>query len=186
MTDKLAVSEHEVGLYRVFALDLPASQITAFTTPDGDAYPLRDALSLAHLDPQHVQILDLKDLQALGVEAYLSEGLGLTKAKYASALPRIEAREGHIAVIASAAFQRPEIIVPKPPVAFIALLQEDAPKTAFVDLSTPSAEGTISVGSDPAPMPKAPMPVWAKVLITLITFALIYGVYALVTSGDTP
>ncbi len=186
MSDKLAITAHETGLYRVFALDLPASRIAAFTTQQGDSYPLRDALGVTQLEPDHVQIVDLTELKTLGVETYLSEGLGIAEEAYQTALPILSAQDGMVAVIASAAFAGPDIIVPQPPVSFLTLLQEDRPHKPHLDLSSTSAEGQVSPATPEDEGQPTPMPLWAKTLIALTTLALIYGFFALFTSGDAP
>lgn len=184
MSDKLAITAHETGLYRIFALGLPASRIAAFTTQQGDNYPLRDALGVTHLDPDHVQIVDLAELKTLGVETYMSEGLGIAEEAYQNALPILSAQGGMVAVIASAAFTRPDIIVPRPPVSFLTLLQEDRPHKPHLEMSSSSAEGQIAPTISNGDGWPTPMPLWAKAFIAATALALIYGLFALFTPGD--
>lgn len=191
MSDKLVVGEHETGLYRLFAIDLPEPQIKVFTTPvrteaGSSDYPLRDALGVKDLDESHVQVLDLKELKTLGFETYLSEGLGIAPEEYASILPTLEALDGYVAVIASAAFEPPEIIIPKAPLSLVTVLREDKPRQAFVDLSTASAEGGIEARQTSPSPTRQRMPAWFKLLIASAALLLLYGVFALVTPGETP
>ncbi|MEL7213612.1 MAG: hypothetical protein AAGK92_13195 [Pseudomonadota bacterium] len=191
MSDSLAIGENEVGLYRIFALDLSPGEVTAFTTPvvnaiGDDDYPLRDALGVNNLDEQHVQIVDIKELKTIGLETYLSEGLGVKKADYAAILPALEALNGPAAVIATAAFERPEIIVPTGPVSFIGLLKEDKPHQAFIDLSVTSAEGLIETKNTPADPPDMRTPLSVKLLIAFFILALLAGLFALFNPGDVP
>ncbi|WP_224824924.1 hypothetical protein [Cognatishimia sp. MH4019] len=187
MSDQLAVSANETGLYRIFSIDLPPAQIEAFTTPEPNAigdddYPLRDALGLSYLDEQHVQILDQTELKTIGIETYITDGLGVPKDVYADALPRLNSLEGHIAVIASAAFEGPDIIVPSAPVTFVTALREDKPQTAFIDLSTTSAQGVIDarVSGKTDPPPRMPLTSLLVILIGLVVVG--YGVYVLLAS----
>lgn len=186
MSDKLAVTAHETGLYRVFALDLPVPQIAKFTTLKGDSYSLRDALGVKQLDPDHVQIVDLTELKTLGLKTYLSEGLGIAEEAYETALPVLSAQDGIVAVIASAAFARPDIIVPQPPVSFLTSLQEDRPHKPHLELASTSAEGQVAPLTTEDEGVPVPMPIWAKALIALTTLALIYGLVALFSPGDAP
>lgn len=187
MSVLLTIGEHETDLYRFVSIDLPKTQLEAFTKCEpGESYPLRDALGITELDPNHVQILDLAELKTLGLETYLSDGLGIAETDYATVLPKLEALEGYLAVIASAAFRRPDILVPKPPVSVIAVLREDKPHKPLIDLSTASAEGTVQPREAVLDQTPPAMPFWMKVFAAVLTVALLYGLYALLTSGDTP
>lgn len=190
MTDPLNVRDGEAGLYRLFAIDLPATEVAQFTTsvpsvtgqPD---YPLRDALGLDTLDEHHVQILDLKELSTLGIATYLTDGLAISETQFKTDLPMLEALEGYLAVIASAAFAQPVKLAPKAPLRLVATYGEDKPHKPLIDLNTPSAEGIMG-GTKDISRPAAGWPKWVTVLILLACLALGYGLYALITSGDTP
>lgn len=191
MTDPFEISEEEHSVYRLFAIDLPKEQIAAFTTaaPNAhhdDDYPLRDALGLSYLDEQHVQIVPLEDLKELRLSGYLTEGLGIAPDDFATDEDRLNSLSGHIAVIATAAFEQPGRITPKAPVSFIAAYREDAPLQQFIDLSTASAEGVIEARRNPMPDPPARMPLIS--LLTIITGLSVigYGIYALFTAQGGP
>lgn len=149
----LEVREGEHKVYRLFAIDLATHDIPAFTrqklnTIGDDDYPLRDALGVPHLDEQHVQILALSDLGELGLTGYMREGLGIETADLQANAARLDALEGHVAVVASAAFIGDAVITPKPPVSLVGAYAEHEQMPGFVDLSSKSATDMIDLRED--------------------------------------
>jgi len=191
MTDPLMVRAGEVGLYRLFSVDLPKVEVPAFTTSvpgmtGKSTYPLRDALGLADLDETHVQILDLTELETLGIATYLTDGLGIAQAAFKDDLSTLNALEGYLVVIASAAFPQPTELAPQPPLSLVATYGEDTPHKPLIDLKTPSAEGILDAPHSPAPVPGKSWPHWVKLLSACVVLAILYGLFVLVTAGDTP
>jgi len=182
---EVSASEHKV--YRLFAIDLAKHHLPAFTRPKrnsmgDDDYPLRDALGLTYLDEQHVQILTLADLGDMKLTDYMQDGLAIAGVDLEDHAARLNALEGHLAVIASAAFEGPCDIAPKPPVSLVGAFAEHEAMTSFVDLSTTSAEKMVDLRVNPPP-PEPDRGAWLHWLwpcigvavIALAVFMFVYG-----------
>lgn len=166
---EVRATEHKV--YRLFAIDLPARDIAAFTTPQpsngGGAYPLRDALGVSYLDPQFVQVLKLADLGDMTLSAYMQEGLGIPANDLAEHAARLDALEGVLAVIHVSAFEAPAVLMPTPPVSLIGAFAEPEAMTGRVELSTTSVTKTGGPPHTP-PAPERNGGAWHRLLWTCI------------------
>lgn len=186
---EVRASEHKV--YRLFAIDLATHHIPAFTRPKtnniGDPeYPLCSALGLAHLDEQHVQILRLSDLGEMKLTDYMQEGLGISKADLVDHTERLNALEGHLAVVASAAFEGPAMITPKLPVSLVGAFAEHEAMTGFVDLSSTSATSMLDLREN-LPGQARDRRAWLHWLWPCIGVAVIaYALYLIFFAGEAP
>jgi len=181
---EVSASEHKV--YRLFAIDLAKHHLPAFTRPKrgsagDDDYPLRDALGLSHLDEQHVQILTLADLGDMKLTDYMQDGLAIAGVDLEDHAARLDALEGHLAVIASAAFQGPCVIAPKPPMSLVGAFAEHEAMTRFVDLSTTSAEKMVDLREHPTAPERAQRAwlrwLWPCIGVAVIAWAIVMFLY---------
>lgn len=122
------VPGHETGVVRLFSVDLPPEEIARFTEAprDGEGdWPLRRALGAETLDPEHIEVFPVGDVSALGLSAYLTEGLGMPESEVAAERGRIDAVRGHVLVVHSAALGgTAQRLDPKPPLGLIGTYRE--------------------------------------------------------------
>ncbi len=103
MSDKIQIKATEVGIVRVFAVDIPADQIAAFTARNG-TWPLREALGADTLDPEHAVVFDAADLADMGLPGYLREGHAIPEDQIEQMRAKLMAQGGTVMVITSRAF----------------------------------------------------------------------------------
>ena len=114
-TDPLSVQTDEFGFLRIFALDREE-----IVTQRGVAN-----LIGALVDPEKVEVVDTKDVSALGLATYLVEGYGLDAEDIADETEALNAIDGHVVLIPTSAFGGEEVhLNPSPPLRFIGLYAE--------------------------------------------------------------
>ena len=134
-TDPLKVEASEFGFLRVFALDRDE-----IVTRHGVAN-LIGALA----DPDKVEVVDTKDVEALGLTRYLIEGYGIEEDDIADEVDALDAIDGHVALIPTSAFNGQEATLePSPPLRFIGLYAEAESAPPAPNMSSQSAEAATS------------------------------------------
>jgi hypothetical protein len=157
MSEKIQIKATETGIVRVFAVDIPAGQIAAFTARNG-SWPLSEALGAKTLDPAHIEVFDAADLTGVGLPGYLIEGHAISEDQIAPMRARLMAQEGTLMVVTSRAFEgTAQTISPRAPLNLLATFTEARDPITFGALPdasarTPEYEPT----SEDAPQPKAP------------------------------
>ena len=101
MTDALQVAEGERGVVRVFSLTIEAGTIQALRAPGA----LASALGVPDIDANAVELFPIEDLAGVGLSSYLEDGCGVPGAVIAADRDRLDAVEGVVLVVLSAAFQ---------------------------------------------------------------------------------
>lgn len=157
MTDTLTVRKNEVGVVRIFAVDLPADRIEAFeekTTTDGKTvWPVAQALGAEHLDRDGYDLFDVAALDELGLAGLLIHGHGIAEADVAPMRPQLEALHGHVLVLTSRAVNAGnQTLHPKSPLRWIATFSEDRTPVSFEPLPNPDPQAIVE---DP---PTKPVP----------------------------
>ena len=149
MTDRIHVKASEHGVVRVFDVDLPAEQVKAFNRRNG-TWPLQDALGADTLDPDHVDLIAVEDLDELGLSGYLAEGLGISADDLRDMRGPLDALSGHVLIVTSRAFAgQDQTLSPRAPLHLVATFTEDRPPVSFDPLPSQAARGT--TGGKPAP-----------------------------------
>ncbi|MFX0546150.1 hypothetical protein ACEWPL_011450 [Roseovarius sp. S1116L3] len=139
MSDKIDIKASETGIVRVFAVDIPADQIAAFTARNG-RWPLRDALGADALDADHIEVFDASDLTGVGLPGYLADGHAIPDDQIEPMRAQLMAQEGTLMVITSRAFQgTAQVLTPRAPVRLIATFQEPHDPVTFGALPDASA-----------------------------------------------
>lgn len=170
MTDRIQIKPTEHGVVRVFDVDLPADRIKAFNRRNG-TWPLQDALGAAMLDPAHVDLIALADLDELGLSGYLAEGHGISPEDMRDMRGRLDALSGHVLIVTSRAFGGQEqTLSPRAPLHLVATFTEDRPPVSFDPLPSQAARGT--TGGKPPPSDAAMSGRVASVAL-LVLFALV-------------
>lgn len=142
---RMQIKAGEHGIVRLFAIDLALDEAQHF---DVDA--LGTALGGVALDPDHVDLITLKDLDDLGLDGYLIHGLGVAKSEVVQLRPQLRALQGKVALIRSAAFGGMEAsLTPKKPLRWIASFGEEPMDLTAVPLKSEAAKGIVA--------PKAPL-----------------------------
>lgn len=117
----LAVPAGERGRVRVFALDMRPEQAEFLREP-GAADQL---LGADGLDPAHIDIIRLRDLEDLGLAGYLTEGCGIPENQIAPDRDRLAALDGYAMVLRSRAFGgRAATLAPAPELRLVATYTE--------------------------------------------------------------
>lgn len=145
MSETMEIKSSEIGVVRVFAVDIPADQIAAFNSRNG-TWPLRDALGAGALDPAHVEVFDASDLAGVGLAGYLEEGHAIPEDQIAPMRERLDGQTGTLMVITSRAFEgAAQTLSPRAPLRLIGTFSEPHDPVTFGALPDPGArepEGT--------------------------------------------
>lgn len=145
MTTSLQVRANEHGVVRLFAIDLSPEQAKQF-----GPVALSATLGGTPLDRNQVDILNIAELEDIGLAGYLTSGMGIPDADVSDALPQINTLSGHVALVRSAAFKgRAATLTPKAPVRWIATFGETPMDLTAQPLHSTSAQGIL--GGGPAP-----------------------------------
>lgn len=139
MSERIEIKPTEAGIVRVFAVDIAADEIAAFTARNG-SWPMADALGASTLDAQHVEVFDASDLAGLGLAGYLADGHAIPDAQLDEMRGQLAAQTGVLMVVTSRAFQGAgQILTPRAPLRLVATFQEDRAPVSFDSLPDASA-----------------------------------------------
>lgn len=153
----LEVPPHETGVVRLFAVELPEAEVAGFAGKDWSGFdaadeaaeappwPLRDALGAEYLDEDFVEVFPARDVAALGLSGYLTEGMGLPEEEIAPDRERIDAVEGHVLVVGSAAFGGfAQSLDPQPPLRHIGTYRETPVHPVIGEIEAEAAKGRLA------------------------------------------
>jgi hypothetical protein len=150
MSSTLTIPPGEHGVLRLFSINLPESEISAFTDEQNngaagtDSWPLLIALGARTLDSNFVEVFPLSDLGDYGLPKYLIEGNGIPAAQVDPMRQQLGALHGHVLIVFSSAFGgATDTLSPKAPLVHVATFFEDASAVKFEQLPDESAQPTI-------------------------------------------
>lgn len=151
MTDTMHIAAAEHGVVRIFAVDLPADAVAAFTRTTDDAkdghWPLREALGATILNAEFIEVFDVGDLEGVGLAGYVEEGLGMPSAAVLPDRALLDGVTGTVLIVLSAAFGGAEqTLTPRAPLRWIATYQDDVEIPAMIPLRAESATGVMAGG----------------------------------------
>lgn len=156
MSDKIEIKASETGVVRVFAVDIPADRIAAFTARNG-SWPLAEALGAETLDPAQVEVFDASDLAGVGLPGYLADGHAIPQKQLEPLRTQLMAQKGVLMVIPSRAFQgTAQTLNPRDPVSLVATLHEEADPVTFGALPDASARTPAEAPQEDATDKKTP------------------------------
>ncbi|MBO9478411.1 hypothetical protein J7382_12765 [Shimia sp. R11_0] len=181
----MQVTDSERGLVRLFALDLPSEEITAFREPvydtDGDItdWPLQRALGFTYLDEDFIEIFPISDLEDLGLTGYMVQGLGIAEADVKEDAARLSSQKGWILVVLSSAFEgAAQTLSPQSPLRWIGTYKEEGAPVSFEALPDASAKGGAPTQGSVPPTPQGnPHLTLLLALFTLPLAALLLGLF---------
>lgn len=101
MSDPLTIPAGEIGVLRLFALDMPREQVK-FLRDEPAA--LADLLGVGTINAADVEIFPVSDLDELGLPGYLREGHAIPEDQIAPDHDRLQAQTGYVMVLHSRAF----------------------------------------------------------------------------------
>ncbi len=131
----LTIASHERGVIRLFSLDMRPEEAKFLREPGA----VDQVLGVKGLDPEQIDIFPVSDLEDLGLYGYLSEGCGVSEDQLDR--PRLEAIEGWVMVLRSAAFGgRSATLSPDPRLHLIGLFTEEATNWTGGTIETESAK----------------------------------------------
>lgn len=166
---ELTIDANERGQLRVFALSDP---LAAQIGNSGSLDALRLALGVDALAPEDVQIVQIRDLNELGLSGLLKEGYDV--ALSAEQAARMDALEGTVALIRSPAFGSTSVTLRRTSEAKLVttLSEGNPPAPHFTPLDSDAAKGVLT-GPAPDPAPKRS----TALRITLIALAAMVAAF---------
>lgn len=177
MSQTIQISATEQGVVRVFAVDLPASELENFTRSNG-TWPLRDALGAEALNVERIEIFDVSDLSGMGLSAYLEEGQGVKPEELAPLRAQLDSLKGTVMVLPSSALAGvAQTLEVKAPLRLVATLNEDRPPVEFDTLPDETAKAEHPPLTPPAPSDAAMsgrVAMIALLVIAVLTAVLIW------------
>lgn len=174
MSDRIEIREGETGVVRVFDVDLDAQEAKVFNRRNG-TWPLQEALGAEVLDPHYVDLMQVEDLEGVGLSQYLEQGMGVSSHDLEDAHVLIEGLSGTVLVIGSGAFGRQaQTLQVRAPLRLVATFNEDKPPVQFDPLP---AGGTQSA---PAPEKKKPSDAAMSGRVAMVALLVIFALTALV------
>ncbi len=146
----ITATEH--GVVRIFALDLPADEVDAFARQthdvDGDAHwLLKSALGATLFDEDFVEVIDVDELDGVGLAGYVEEGLGMPSAAVQQDRALLDGIKGTVVIVFSAAFGGFEqTLTPRAPLRWVATYQDNVDIPQMIPLRAESATGVMAGG----------------------------------------
>lgn len=192
MSEDLDVPEREHGRVRVFAVNMPPEEvqplidawaqdeISAVSRPTAEA--AQSLLGCDGLDTGEIELFPVKDLEGVGLTGYLADGHGVPMAQLAPDKTRLDALEGYVLLVLSAAFRsQPASIVPNATVTLVGTYGQPRTDWSSVPMESESAAPFSGAGPSPreirAQAQRTGATVFAVVigLITLLVAWLVFG-----------
>lgn len=180
MSTRMEVAANEMGLVRLFTVDLPPKEALGLKERPEALPPL---LGVEALEDGQWELFDLRDLAGMGLESYLAEGHGIDAADLEPMRWQLDALEGVVLLLRSAALaERPATLAPRAPLRWIATFGEArAPVPLQSDLSSESARGGLAPAPETGRGPRGSLVLLA--LGILLTAAIAFALYMLTLGG---
>jgi hypothetical protein len=179
---EIPLSPREHGVLRIFALSMTPPEAQALRDPEAMAA----ALGIGSVDPAQAEVIALDDIGALGLTSYLTEGMGVKAEQVRGARARLDALDGHVLLLRSAAIEGAETALrPAPRLTLIATFTEEGPPPPpLTPLRSESAEAQAG-GTAPAPepVPRRGGGGRRQMLLVLVALAVIVVVALALGSG---
>lgn len=122
----LNVQSDEIGVIRVFSLDMPLAEARKLVEGRGNGHPgLPNLLGISGLDRSKIELLDPADLRGVGLANYLIDGLGADADEVSADGARLAGLKGTVLILFSGAFSgRGRMLEPREPVVAIGSYRE--------------------------------------------------------------
>ncbi len=179
----LEVRASEMGVTRVFHLDLPAEAVARFTTVAGTGeWPLRYALGAEQLRADLVDVVAIRDLGGMSLASYLEEAHGVEGPEFERDRARLDALRGHVVIVPAQAFEHTaQRLSVQAPLSHVGTYGEVGPSEPAAPLRSRASAGAPLGGSAPAgaPGPRSPL----LRALAIVVLALIAGVVLFLVVG---
>lgn len=176
MSERMQVKANEIGLVRLFAVDLPEEDIAELDETGAKSGWCKAALGASDLNPDYVEFFDIAILEEMGLAGYMVQGLGVAKSDIQDARSQIEPLTGHVLIVLSKAFAGTEqTLTPRAPLRWIGTFKEDGAPVQFQPIKSTAAKGHI--GETSAPTPSNPH---LTIFAAIVALPLVIGLLALI------
>lgn len=179
----IKIPNGERGVVRLFAIDIPISDLSKIKAPKADAPPLGAQLGrflgVDWIDPAQAELFDVADLEGLGLTGYLTEGAGIPDADVASHTETLNGVNGVALIVFSKAFGDVETTLQlSRETRFIGRYEQTTPAIHFEPLKSDAAQGTLE---GPVPAPRNPylnviLAIMALPILAFLMGAIIWGI----------
>ncbi len=148
---EITIPAGEKGAVRVFSLSLPVEEAAGLIAPKAEdalsptTHPTAEAaarlLGTDALDTAFIELFRVKDLEGVGLADYLTLGIGIPDDDIAPDRPKLDALDGYVIVLLSAAFPTGETVL-RPPSEMTLIGSYGVPKTDWTaaPIATESAK----------------------------------------------
>ena len=150
----LEIPATERGLIRVFAVNLPADEVTTQINATSKA-AVAQTLFAHPLPDTGFDLFPLADLESIGLAGYLTQGYGVTAQSLKLERARLNALDGYVLLVFSSAFEGNSTTVQiSPDLSHITTFGETLPDMQSIPLNSDAAKPFSGVFSHrPAPIP---------------------------------
>lgn len=189
MSDMLTIPRGERHVLRVFALDMTKSEVERLRNRPATSDPLAEVdpslrhadpaqvaalFGLNRIDPAQVEIVETDALTGVGLAGYLIEGDSAAEAQISADRARLDALNGHVLTVTSAAFpDRPVTLHPVAALSLVGAYAEDVEPVRFDPLPSESARGSLGARSRPPAQGSALGKGAILLVAALVLFALL-------------
>ena len=176
MSVTLDIPASETGILRVFSLSMTAEDAKALR---GNSDALSSALG-APVDPAHIEVFALSDLEGVGLPGYLAEGNGIPDEQLNPDRAKLEILDGWVLIARSKAFDGPATLAPVPALTLIGTYGETqtdwrATQTVESDAAKPYSAPVETVKKKPSDAAMSGrIATVVLVLLGLLTWAIIW------------
>ncbi len=172
MSDDLTIPAGERGVIRIFALDLPDEQARFLREPGA----AQQVLGAEGLDDAHIDIIRLDDLEEVGLNGYLIDGLGVPKDQINPDWNMLGALTGYVMILRSSAFSgQPMTLHPDPGVRLVATYHEPGTDWSATPMTTDSAK-PFSAAKPPPRAARAEARKIGAILFAVVMTLIVLGI----------
>ena len=185
MSDVFDIPAREIEVVRVFVIDLPDDMDRQAFLADGagDWGPMTalnvtaGGVPFAGIDRSHMDVVDPRELDELGLSGLLTEGYGIAEVEIAPLRTQLDAIRDHVLIVGSRAFAGQAVKAePRAPLRWIATLRQEPARGTMEQLHVASAEGQASAGGAADPV-KPALPLVLKLTLVLMAVAVIAAAF---------
>ena len=174
--DPNTVKATEFGKVRLFSTELDPEDASAITAQNIHRLLGQDI----DLDPNKVEVIASKALDAIGLRTYLTSGYGIAAKDLQGKAAALDALTGLIVLIPTSAFKGQDVTLdPNPALRFIGLFSEETAAPPSMMPTSKSAEGTLPPPDTTPPPVSNHRRSWIGALGALIIAAILVLTLAL-------
>lgn len=184
MVDPFQIEAGEFGWVRLFTADIDAATLERINADRPDTQPkaaaIGDMLGIDWVDPMHVELFDVADLEGLGLAGYLVQGAGIPEAAVSAESDTLNTLFGIVLIVYSKAFEGQEYLLQlAPSIAFITQFEQEKQNVSFQPLpsSAPQSDTTAVSQSAPSPQRTVLQAIFTLPLVLIFVGVLIWLIF---------